>query len=69
MNNALFYLPESMCNEIDGSLTMYEGLGTLSIENNKFCENEEHAWAKAGFTWINDAEHPQWEGFYGREQK
>ena len=36
---------------------------------NKFRENEAHAWAKAGFTWIvNDAEHTQWEGFYGREQ-
>jgi hypothetical protein len=35
----------------------------------KFRENEAHAWAKAGFSWIvNDAEHSQWEGWYGREQ-
>jgi hypothetical protein len=35
----------------------------------KFREAEAHAWAKAGFLWIvNDAEHSQWEGYYGREQ-
>ena len=35
----------------------------------RFRESEAHAWAKAGFSWIvNDAEHSQWEGFYGREQ-
>lgn len=35
----------------------------------KFREAEAHAWARAGFTWIvNDAEHSQWEGNYGREQ-
>ncbi|HET6451698.1 MAG TPA: hypothetical protein VFI08_10320 [Spirochaetia bacterium] len=35
----------------------------------KFREAEAHAWAKAGFLWIvNDAEHCQWEGWYGREQ-
>ena len=35
----------------------------------KFRESEAHAWAKAGFMWIvNDAEHSQWEGNYGREQ-
>jgi hypothetical protein len=35
----------------------------------KFRESEAHSWAKAGFLWIvNDAEHMQWEGFYGREQ-
>ena len=34
----------------------------------KFRESEAHAWAKSGFTWIvNDAEHSQWEGNYGRE--
>ena len=34
----------------------------------KFRESEAHAWAKAGFLWIvNDAEHSQWEGNYGRE--
>tara|TARA_B100001250_G_scaffold414271_1_gene451649 strand:- start:10004 stop:10954 length:951 start_codon:yes stop_codon:yes gene_type:complete len=34
----------------------------------KFRENEAHAWAKAGFSWVvNDAEHSQWEGWYGRE--
>ena len=34
----------------------------------KFRESEAHAWAKAGFSWIvNDAEHSQWEGWYGRE--
>ena len=35
----------------------------------KFRESEAHAWAKAGYRWIvNDAEHSQWEGWYGREQ-
>lgn len=35
----------------------------------KVREDEVHSWAKAGFTWIaNDAEHCQWEGWYGREQ-
>jgi 2-keto-3-deoxy-L-rhamnonate aldolase RhmA len=35
----------------------------------KFRESEAHAWARAGFLWIvNDAEHSQWEGNYGREQ-
>jgi hypothetical protein len=36
---------------------------------NKLREDEVHSWAKAGFAWIaNDAEHCQWEGWYGREQ-
>lgn len=35
----------------------------------QFREAEAHAWAKAGFSWIvNDAEHSQWQGWYGREQ-
>ena len=35
----------------------------------QFRENEAHAWAKAGFSFIiNDAEHSQVEGRYGREQ-
>ena len=35
----------------------------------RFRESEAHAWAKAGYLWIvNDAEHSQWEGYYGREQ-
>jgi 2-keto-3-deoxy-L-rhamnonate aldolase RhmA len=35
----------------------------------KLRETEVHAWAKAGWSWIvNDAEHSQWEGYYGREQ-
>jgi hypothetical protein len=35
----------------------------------KLREDEVHAWAKAGFSFIvNDAEHLQWEGWYGREQ-
>ncbi len=35
----------------------------------KFRENEAHVWAKAGFSWIvNDGEHCQQEGRYGREQ-
>ena len=35
----------------------------------RFRESEAHAWAKAGFSWVvNDAEHSQWEGWYGREQ-
>jgi len=34
----------------------------------KFRESEAHAWARAGFQWVvNDAEHSQWEGHYGRE--
>ena len=32
-------------------------------------ENEIHTWARAGFSWVvNDAEHCQREGWYGREQ-
>ena len=35
----------------------------------QFRENEAFSWAKAGFSWIvNDAEHGQVEGRYGREQ-
>ena len=35
----------------------------------RFRESEAHAWARAGFSWVvNDAEHSQWEGWYGREQ-
>ena len=35
----------------------------------KLREDEAHAWASAGFSWIvNDAEHSQWEGWYGRQQ-
>lgn len=35
----------------------------------KFRETEAHAWAKAGFLWVvNDGEHSQIEGRYGREQ-
>lgn len=35
----------------------------------KFRASEAHAWARAGFTWVvNDGEHSQWEGYYGREQ-
>ncbi|MFH1571039.1 MAG: hypothetical protein ABIL09_23805, partial [Gemmatimonadota bacterium] len=35
----------------------------------KVRDDEPHSWAKAGFSWIvNDAEHTQWEGWYGREQ-
>ncbi len=35
----------------------------------KLREDEVHAWAKAGFSFVvNDAEHLQWEGWYGREQ-
>ena len=34
----------------------------------KFRESDAHAWAMAGLTWIvNDAEHSQWEGYYGKE--
>ena len=39
------------------------------IARHKLREDEVHAWAKAGFSFIvNDAEHLQWEGWYGREQ-
>ena len=35
----------------------------------QFRESEAHAWARAGFLWIvNDGEHNQWEGYYGRDQ-
>lgn len=34
-----------------------------------FREAEAHAWARAGFLWVvNDGEHSQWEGTYGRDQ-
>jgi 2-keto-3-deoxy-L-rhamnonate aldolase RhmA len=34
-----------------------------------FRESEAHAWAQAGFLWVvNDGEHSQWEGYYGRDQ-
>ena len=39
------------------------------IPRHKLREDETHAWATAGFSFIvNDAEHLQWEGWYGREQ-
>lgn len=39
------------------------------INWSKLRDDEAHSWAKAGFSWIvNDAEHSQWEGWYGREQ-
>lgn len=39
------------------------------VPRHRFRESEAHAWAKAGFLWIvNDAEHTQWEGCYGREE-
>ncbi len=35
----------------------------------RYRESEAHAWAQAGFLWVvNDGEHSQWEGYYGREQ-
>lgn len=45
-------------------------VGTFNdIPWHQFRENEGHAWAKAGFSFvINDAEHSQGEGRYGREQ-
>ncbi len=34
----------------------------------RFREDEAHAWARAGFSWVvNDAEHSQGEAWYGRE--
>ena len=39
------------------------------VARHKLREDEVHAWATAGFSFIvNDAEHLQWEGWYGREQ-
>ena len=39
------------------------------IPRHKLREDEVYAWATAGFSFIlNDAEHLQWEGWYGREQ-
>ena len=42
--------------------------GFNDIPWHKLREAEVHSWAKAGWSWIvNDAEHSQWEGWYGRE--
>ncbi len=39
------------------------------VPRHQFRESEAQAWARAGFTWIvNDGEHMQWEGTYGRDQ-
>jgi hypothetical protein len=58
---------------MDRFATVAETPPFLGIVNDipwyQFRESEAHAWARAGFSWIiNDGEHPQWEGFYGREQ-
>ena len=43
--------------------------GFNDVPWHKLREAEVHSWAKAGWSWIvNDAEHSQWEGWYGREQ-
>ena len=42
--------------------------GFNDIPWHKLREAEVHSWAKAGWSWIvNDAEHSQWECWYGRE--
>ena len=58
---------------LDQATSFEKAAPVLGIFNDvpwhRFRENEAHAWAKAGFSWIvNDAEHSQWEGWYGREQ-
>jgi hypothetical protein len=58
---------------MDRFATVEETPPLLGIFNDipwyQFRENEAHAWARAGFSWIvNDGEHPQWEGYYGRDQ-
>ncbi|MCE2450848.1 MAG: hypothetical protein J4F35_21610 [Candidatus Latescibacteria bacterium] len=41
--------------------------GFNDVPWHKLRDAEVHAWAKAGWSWIvNDAEHSQWEGWYGR---
>ena len=43
--------------------------GFNDVPWHKLRDAEVHAWAKAGWSWlVNDAEHSQWEGWYGREQ-
>ena len=43
--------------------------GFNDVPWHKLRDAEVHSWAKAGWSWIvNDAEHSQWEGWYGREQ-
>jgi Leucine-rich repeat (LRR) protein len=37
-NNVVSFLPESMCDIVNNNLSMYHGLETLSIGNNKFCD-------------------------------
>ncbi len=58
---------------MDSSSSFEETPPFLGIFNdipvNKLREDEVHSWAKAGFSFVvNDAEHLQWEGWYGREQ-
>ena len=40
-NNMISSLPESMCDEISGNISMYEGLETFSIRDNQFCDDED----------------------------
>lgn len=58
---------------LDSALSFEKTPPLLGIFNDipwhKIRESEVHAWASAGFSWVvNDAEHSQWEGHYGREQ-
>lgn len=55
------------CDSVENTPPM---LGIFNdIPWHRFRESEAHGWAKAGFLWIiNDGEHSQWEGVYGREQ-
>ena len=57
----------------DRAASVEEAAPVLGLFNDipwyQFRENEAHAWAKAGFSWIvNDGEHRQREGWYGGEQ-
>ncbi len=57
---------------LDRAASVEETPPLLGIFNDipwhQFRENEAHTWARAGFSWIaNDAEHKQWEGWYGTE--
>jgi 2-keto-3-deoxy-L-rhamnonate aldolase RhmA len=58
---------------MDRSASVEETPPMLGIFNDipwsTFRESEAHAWARAGFLWVvNDGEHSQWEGYYGRDQ-
>ena len=68
--NPLYNPVKSIMDQFSSVETTPPMLGIFNdISWQRFRETEAHAWAKAGFLWIvNDGEHCQWEGHYGREQ-